>query len=72
MSEKITGRKLKGRVLDLLLADDPIESVRKLSLLPAREVMNPLFSFLYNENENIFFDVYFFDIIFDCLCSIGL
>ena len=51
MSEKITGRKLKGRVLDLLLADDPIESVRQLSLLPAREVMNPLFSFLYNENE---------------------
>ena len=51
MSEKITGRKLKGRVLDLLLADDPIEGVRQLSLLPAREVMNPLFSFLYNENE---------------------
>jgi HEAT repeat protein len=51
MSEKITGRKLKGRVLDLLSADDPIESLRQLSLLPAREVMNPLFSFLYNENE---------------------
>jgi len=51
MSEKIPGRKLKGKVLELLLADDPIERVRQLSLLPAREVMNPLFSFLYNENE---------------------
>jgi len=51
MSEKITGRKLKGKVLELLLGDDPIERVRQLSLLPAREVMNPLFSFLYNENE---------------------
>jgi hypothetical protein len=51
MSEKITVRKLKGKVLELLLGDDPIECVRQLSLLPAREVMNPLFSFLYNENE---------------------
>ncbi len=51
MSDKITGRKLKGRVLELLLGDDPIECVRQLSLLPAREVMNPLLSFLYSENE---------------------
>lgn len=51
MSEKIAGRKLKGKVLELLLADDPVDRVRQLSLLPAREVMNPLISFLYNENE---------------------
>lgn len=51
MSEKITSRKLKGKVLELLFANDPIECVRQLSLLPAREVMNPLFSFLYNDNE---------------------
>ncbi len=51
MADKITGRKLKGKVLELLLDDDPIECERQLSLLPAREVMNPLFSFLYNDNE---------------------
>jgi len=51
MANKITGRRLKAKILDLLLADSPIECVRELSLLPAREVMSPLFSFLCNDNE---------------------
>ncbi len=51
MADKITGRKLKAKVLELLLADDPIECIRELSLLPAREVISPLFSFLCNDNE---------------------
>ena len=51
MANKITSRKLKAKILDLLLADNPNECVRELSLLPAREVMSPLFSFLCNDNE---------------------
>ncbi|HTY22427.1 MAG TPA: hypothetical protein VMC85_04820 [Desulfomonilaceae bacterium] len=47
----ISGRHLKEKILELLLADDPTECFRHLSLLPARQVMNPLLSFLYHDNE---------------------
>jgi hypothetical protein len=40
-------------VLDLLLADDPAESLKELASLPPRQVVNPLISFLCHENEEV-------------------
>jgi hypothetical protein len=54
LSEKISGgRGLKKRVLALLLADDLADSLRELALLPLRQVVNPLISFLCHENEEV-------------------
>jgi hypothetical protein len=51
--EKITGRALKQRVLELLRSDDLALGLEKLCQLPARQVINPLFSFLYSNDPEI-------------------
>jgi HEAT repeat protein len=51
--EKITGRALKQRVLELLRSDDVALGLEKLCQLPARQVINPLFSFLYSNDPEI-------------------
>ncbi len=54
MGREITGgRALKKRVLVLLHADDFDGSLAELVGMPGRQVINPLFSFLLNENEKI-------------------
>ncbi len=54
MSEKsLGGRSLKRKVLELLLVDDLADSMKQLALLPPRQVINPLFSFLCHENEEV-------------------
>jgi len=54
MEREITGgRALKRRVLGLLHEDDFAESLAELVKMPGRQVINPLFSFLLNENEKI-------------------
>ncbi|MBW2345330.1 MAG: HEAT repeat domain-containing protein [Deltaproteobacteria bacterium] len=47
------GRALKQRVLELLKSADFEKELESLSHLPARQVINPLFSFLYNLDELI-------------------
>jgi len=54
MERELTGgRALKRRVLGLLRADDFSESLAELVEMPGRQVINPLFSFLLNDNEKI-------------------
>ena len=47
------GRSLKAKVLDLLKSGDLDRVIDQLSQLPARHVINPLFSFLYHRDEQI-------------------
>jgi hypothetical protein len=51
--EKINGRQLKRNVLQLLRQDNPDRCISELCRLPARQVVNPLFSFLYSMDENV-------------------
>ena len=51
ISGNIGIRRLKEKILELLKADDLTECFQDLSLLPARQVMNPLLSFLCHESE---------------------
>ena len=44
-------RQLKKNVFDLLIRDDFSNSLVQLSRLPGRQVVNPLFSFLYHADE---------------------
>jgi len=44
----VTHRKLKKQVHDLLASEDFDEAVHTLCRLPGRQVVNPLFSFLYH------------------------
>ena len=46
-------RKLKKKILELLGSDDFGNSLQKICQLPARQAVNPLFSFFYNTNELI-------------------
>jgi len=46
-----SGRDLKRKVLALLQSDNFGQSLDELSQLPARQVINPLFSFLLSSNE---------------------
>ena len=52
-NKKIGGRKLKKRVADLLQAEDFAAALHEISRLPARQVVNPLFSFLCSIDERI-------------------
>ncbi len=51
--KSLGGRSLKRKVLELLLADDLGDSMKQLAFLPARQVINPLFSFLCHETEEV-------------------
>jgi HEAT repeat protein len=48
-----TRRDLKSKVLDLLQSDDFDQSLDELFQLPARKVINPLFSFLLSKDEQV-------------------
>jgi len=50
-SQKSTRRALKKEVLRLLKGPDADISIEALRRLPARQVINPLFSFLYSKDE---------------------
>lgn len=50
-SGKIGGRKLKQKIQVLLTQDDFVSALTTLCQLPAREVINPLFSFFYSMDE---------------------
>ncbi|MBU4421299.1 MAG: hypothetical protein KKH84_09905, partial [Proteobacteria bacterium] len=49
--EKSGFRTLKKKILELLNNNDLEKSIVKILELPARQVVNPLFSFLYNADE---------------------
>jgi hypothetical protein len=49
--KKIGGRKLKKRVAEYLQANDFAEGLCEISRFPARQVVNPLFSFLCSIDE---------------------
>jgi len=46
-------RKLKKKILELLGSDDLEKSLDEICQLPARQAVNPLFSFFYSTNELI-------------------
>ena len=46
-------RQLKKEVFDLLVGDDFPEALFRLSRLPGRQIVNPLFSFLYHTDETV-------------------
>jgi hypothetical protein len=48
-----SGRALKRRVYDLLKLTDFDQALEEIQQFPARRVINPLFSLLYNNNERI-------------------
>ena len=52
-TQKLTYRALKKRVLRLLKSADLDRSIEELLLLPARHVINPLFSFLYHSDPQV-------------------
>ena len=47
------GRAIKRKVLELLKSQDFEKALKDMGRLPARRVINPLFSFLYNKDEAI-------------------
>lgn len=47
------GRALKRKILSMLQAEDVNESLAELERMAGRQVVNPLFSLLLNENETI-------------------
>ncbi|MEE9121657.1 MAG: HEAT repeat domain-containing protein [Syntrophobacteria bacterium] len=50
---KQKGRDVKRRVLEILKSDDLDQVLDELCRLPSRQVINPLFSFLYSSDEQI-------------------
>jgi len=51
--EKLPGRQLKKIVFELLQLSDLKSCVEQISCFPFRQVVNPLFSFLYSLDESI-------------------
>ena len=52
-SRPLSGRALKRRVYDLLKSTEFDRAIEELCLLPARRVINPLFSFLHHNDQKI-------------------
>ena len=52
-TEKIGHRKLKRRALELLGYEDFQQGLAEMARLPAKQIVNPLFSFFYNADERI-------------------
>jgi len=50
---EVAGRKLKKQILELLNQEDFGKSLNAICALPARQVVNSLFSLFYNKNELI-------------------
>jgi hypothetical protein len=53
MKKKPNGRKLKNKVFKLLTQKDIDKGIEAICQLPSRQIVNPLFSFLYSGDENI-------------------
>ena len=53
MKPKISGRQLKKKVFELLQLPDFRTSIQELCRFPYRQVVNPLFSFLYSLDDSI-------------------
>lgn len=51
--DKLSGRSLKNKILKKLKNNDFEKSLEVICQWPARQVVNPLFSFLYSGDENI-------------------
>ena len=51
--DRLSGRELKNRVAELLKSDDPKIVLAEIVKYRARQVVNPLFSFLYSSDLNI-------------------
>jgi hypothetical protein len=51
--EKLSGRELKNKIFDLLSHKDFKKGLKEICRLPARQVVNPLFSFLFSLDENL-------------------
>ena len=51
--DKLSGRSLKNKILKQLKKKDFVKSLEEICQWPARQVVNPLFSFLYSGDENI-------------------
>ena len=51
--EKLSGRKLKEKILKLLTEQDITKGLEELCRLPARQAINPLFSFLFSLDDNV-------------------
>jgi hypothetical protein len=47
------GRELKQRVRDLLTGEDPAAAIDAMLAMPARQVVNPLFSFFYSGDPRL-------------------
>jgi len=52
-TSNLRGGDLKQRAFELLKSADFEQALEELCRLPARQVINPLFSFLYNNDEQI-------------------
>ena len=51
--DKSSSRRLKKNILKLLTQPDSVEGLEEICQLPARQAINPLFSFLYSLDENL-------------------
>ena len=51
--QRLPGRQLKSKILSLLHQDDFNQALAIIEQLPARQAVNPLFSFFYNSDEQI-------------------
>jgi hypothetical protein len=51
--KKLSGRKLKNKIFQLLTQKDFKKGIKEICQLPARQAINPLFSFLYSLDEII-------------------
>jgi HEAT repeat protein len=49
----LSGREIKKRIYALLKSPDLDSALDEISLLPRRQVINPLFSFLYDKDQNV-------------------
>ena len=52
-NQRLPGRQLKSKILSLLHQDDFNQALAIIERLPARQAVNPLFSFFYNTDEQI-------------------
>ena len=53
MESRLSGRQLKKRVFELLQHPELDDSIRQICHFPYRQVVNPLFSFLYSLDDTI-------------------
>lgn len=53
VKEKLSGKKLKKKILKFLTQQDFDKGLEEICRLPARQAVNPLFSFLFSLDENI-------------------